>query len=340
MRQIAAECLFVVALAIPTGVQAQNDAVASFYKGKTVTIVVGYSAGGGYDIYARALARHMGRHLPGNPNFIVQNVTGAGSVNAANTLYNVSAKDGTVFGTFGRGLAMEPLIGTARVQYDAQKFTWIGSGANEVSLCSVWHTAPVKTWQDALKTSFTVAGEGPGSDPDSFSAMVKNLFGLKMRLITGYQGTSDTILAIERGEVDGRCGQSWSSLKSVRPQWIEKKMLNHLAYMSEVKAPELPDVPLVSDFANARQKQVIRLVLSRQTLGRPFAAPPGVPADRRQALRRAFDATLQDPAFLKEAEKLKLEVSPVNGEEVDKLIAELYATPKDVVEETRAAIKP
>jgi len=340
MRLLAAGSLCLVALAMPAMAQAQNDAVANFYKGKTVTIIVGYSAGGGYDIYARALGRHMGKHLPGNPNFIVQNVTGAGSVNSANTLYNVSAKDGTVFGTFGRGLAMEPLIGTARVQYDATKFTWLGSGANEVSLCSVWHTAPVKTWQDALQTSFTVAGEGPGSDPDSFTAMVKNLFGLKIRLVTGYQGTSDTILAIERGEVDGRCGQSWSSLKSIRPQWIEEKKLNHLAYMSEVKTPELPDVPLVSDFADARQKQVIRLVLSRQTLGRPFAAPPGVPADRRQALRRAFDATLKDPAFLKEAEKLKLEVSPVTGEDVDRLIAELYATPKDIVEETRAAIKP
>jgi tripartite-type tricarboxylate transporter receptor subunit TctC len=340
MHRLTAWGLGVLALAIPAAAQAEDDAVAKFYKGKTITILVGYSAGGGYDIYARALGRHMGKHLPGNPNFIVQNVTGAGSVNAANTLYNVSAKDGTVMATFSRGLAMEPLIGTARVQYDAQKFTWIGSGANEVSVCSVWHTSPVKTWQDALKTSFTVAGEGPGSDPDSFSAMIKNLFGIKLRLVTGYQGTSDTILAIERGEVDGRCGQSWSSLKAIRPQWIEKKMLNHIAYMSEVKAPEMPDVPLVSDFANARQKQVIRLVLSRQTLGRPFAAPPGVPADRRQALRRAFDATLKDPAFLKEAVKLKLEVSPVNGEDVDKLIAELYATPKDVVEETRAAIKP
>jgi tripartite-type tricarboxylate transporter receptor subunit TctC len=340
MRRLAGLGLCIMAATALASGQTRADSVADFYKGKSITITVGYSAGGGYDIYARALGRHMGRHLPGNPNFVVQNVTGAGSVNAANHLYNVAAKDGTVFGTFSRGLAMEPLIGTARVQYDAQKFTWIGSGANEVSVCSVWHTAPVKTWQDALKTTFTVAGEGLGSDPDTFSAMVRNLFGIKLRLVTGYHGTSDTILAIERGEVDGRCGQSWSSLKSIRPQWIEKKMLNHIAYMSEVKAPELPEVPLVSDFANARQKQVIRLVLSRQTLGRPFAAPPGIPADRRDALRRAFDATLKDPAFLKEAEKLKLEVSPVSGEDVDKLIAELYATPKDVVEETRQAIKP
>jgi tripartite-type tricarboxylate transporter receptor subunit TctC len=340
MRRWAGHALCALALALPAAARAQTDAVADFYRGKTITITVGYSAGGGYDIYARALGRHMGRHLPGNPNFIIQNITGAGSVNAANHLYNVAAKDGTVFGTFGRGLPMEPLIGTARVQYDATKFTWIGSGANEVSVCSTWHTSPVKTWADALKTEFTAAGEGLGSDPDSFSAMIKNLFGIKIRLVTGYQGTSDTILAMERGEVDGRCGSSWSSLKSIRPQWIEKKMLNHIAYMSEIKTPELPDVPLVSDFANPRQKQIVRLVLSRQTLGRPFAAPPGVPADRREALRRAFDATLKDPTFLAEAEKLKLEVSPVTGEAVDRLMAELYATPRDIVEETRAAIKP
>ncbi len=338
MRQFAVGGVCILALAIPAGAQAQS--VAEFYKGKVLTVTVGYAAGGGYDIYARVLTRHMGRHIPGNPSFIVQNITGAGSVNAANHLADVAPKDGTVFGTFGRGLAMEPLIGTARVRYDATKLTWIGSGANEVSLCSTWHTSQVKTWADALKTDFTAAGEGAGSDPDSFAAMIRNLFGIKIRVVTGYKGTSDTILAMERGEVDGRCGTSWSSLKSIRPQWIKENRLNHLAYMSEVKAPELPDVPLVSDFANARQKQIVRLVLSRQTMGRPFAAPPGIPADRRQALRRAFDATMKDPAFLAEAEKLKMEVSPVTGEELDKLIADLYATPQDVVEETRVALKP
>ena len=333
-------CIVVLAMAAQDRARAQTGAVAEFYKGKTVTIIVGYTAGGGYDIYARALARHMGRHLPGNPNFIVQNLTGAGSVNAANNIYNVAAKDGTVFGTFSRGLAMEPLIGTARVQYDSTKFTWLGSGANEVSMCTTWHTSPVKTWQDALKTPFTVAGEGAGSDPDSFTAMIRNSFGAKARLVTGYHGTTDTILAIERGEVDGRCGWSWSSIKSTKADWIKDNKLNHLVHMSEIKAPELPHIPLISEFANDRQKQILRLVLSRQTMGRPFAAPPGVPADRRMALRRAFDATLKDPAFLKEADKLKLEVSPVSGEEIDKLIAGLYATPRDVVEETRVAIKP
>lgn len=338
MRQSAIWSLGFIAAALTAPAQAQS--VADFYKGKTITVIVGYSAGGGYDLYARALARHMGKHLPGNPNFIVHNLTGAGSLNAANNIYNVAAKDGTVFGTFARGLAIEPLIGTARVKFEATKFTWLGSGTNEISLCATWHTSPVKTWQDALTKQFAVGGEGAGSDPDTYSAFVRNVFGVKLKLVTGYHGTSDIILAIERGEVDGRCGWSWSSVKSTRPTWIPEKKLNYLVHISDTKAPELSHVPLLNDFATPRQKQILKLVTSRQTMGRPFAAPPGVPADRAQALRRAFDATLKDPAFLAEAEKLKLDVNPVTGEEVDRLIAELYASPKDIIEEARKAIKP
>jgi tripartite-type tricarboxylate transporter receptor subunit TctC len=253
----------------------------------------------------------------------------------------VSPKDGTAFGTFGRGIAMEPLLGTAtKAQFDATRFTWLGSGTNEVSLCATWHASPVKTWADALKTPFTVGGEGAGSDPDTFSALVRNVFGTKLKLVSGYHGTTDIILAIERGEVDGRCGWSWSSLKSTRPSWLAEKKLNYLVHMSETKAEELPDVPLISDFANDRQKQILKIVLSRQIMGRPFTAPPGVPEDRKQALRKAFDDTLKDPAFLDEASKLKLDVNPVSGAEVDKLVGELYRTPKDIIEETRTAIAP
>jgi tripartite-type tricarboxylate transporter receptor subunit TctC len=340
LRPLLATCLFGLCAIGSFTKQSQADPVADFYRGKTVTIIVGYTAGGGYDLYARALGRHMGKHLPGNPNFIVQNITGAGSLNAANHLYNVSAKDGTVFGTFGRGLPMEPLIGTAKVQFDATKFTWLGSGANEISICATWHTSPVKTWADMLKTPFTVGGEGAGSDPDSYSLMLRNIFGAKLKLVSGYHGTSDIILAIERGEVDGRCGWSWSSIKSTRGAWIAEKKLNILVHISDQKAPELADVPTINDFANDHQKQVLRLVTSRQVMGRPFAAPPGVPDDRKQALRAAFDATLKDPAFLDEANKLKLEVNPVTGVDVDKLVTEVYRTPKDIVDEARKAIAP
>jgi len=340
LRLPLATCLLGLSAIAAIPERAQADAVSDFYRGKTVTIIVGYTAGGGYDLYARALGRHMGKHLPGNPNFIVQNITGAGSLNAANPLYNVAAKDGTVFATFGRGLPMEPLIGTAKVQFDATKFTWLGSGANEISICATWHTSPVKTWADMLKTSFAVGGEGAGSDPDSYSLLVRNIFGAKLKLVSGYHGTSDIILAIERGEVDGRCGWSWSSIKSTREAWITEKKLNVLVHISDQKAPELAHVPTINDFANDHQKQVLRLVTSRQVMGRPFAAPPGVPEDRKQALRAAFEATLKDPAFLDEANKLKLEVNPVSGADVDKLLGELYRAPKDIVEEARKAIAP
>jgi tripartite-type tricarboxylate transporter receptor subunit TctC len=340
LRLLLATCLLGLCAIATLTQRAQADAVSDFYRGKTVTIIVGYTAGGGYDLYARALGRHMGKHLPGNPNFIVQNITGAGSLNAANHVYNVSAKDGTVFGTFGRGLPMEPLIGTAKVQFDATKFTWLGSGANEISICATWHTSSVKTWADMLKTPFTTGGEGAGSDPDSYSLLLRNIFGTKLKLVSGYHGTSDIILAIERGEVDGRCGWSWSSIKSTREAWIAEKKLNFLVHISDQKAPELTHIPLITDFANDHQKQVLRLVTSRQVVGRPFAAPPGVPEERKQALRAAFDATLKDPAFLDEASKLKLEVNPVSGADVDKLLGELYRTPKDIVEEARKAIAP
>jgi tripartite-type tricarboxylate transporter receptor subunit TctC len=170
--------------------------------------------------------------------------------------------------------------------------------------------------------------------------MVRNIFGAKLKLVSGYHGTSDIILAIERGEVDGRCGWSWSSLKSTREAWITEKKLNFLVHISDQKAPELAHIPTINEFANDHQKQVLRLVTSRQVVGRPFAAPPGVPEDRKQALRAAFDATLKDPAFLDEASKLKLEVNPVSGAAIDKLLGELYRTPKDIVEEARKAIAP
>jgi len=340
MRIWALAGIAVVALTPLLNDRARADAVADFYRGRSISILVGYSAGGGYDMYARTLARHMGRHIPGNPTFIPQNMTGAGSLNAANYLYNVAPKDGTAFGTFARGLAMEPLIGTAKVQFDATKFTWLGSGTNEMSVCATWHTSQIKTWNDALKTQFAVGGEGAGSDPDTFAALVKNVFGAKVKLITGYHGTSDIVLAIERGEVDGRCGWSWSSIKSTRPSWVAEKKLNILVQLAMQKSPELAGVPLITDFANDRQKQILKLVLSRQVMGRPFAAPPGLPEDRKQALRKASDETMKDPAFLEEAKKMKLDVNPVSGAEIDKLVAELYRSPKDVVDEARIAIAP
>lgn len=325
-------------LAAPQPLRAQAP-VADFYRGKTVNLIVGYSAGGGYDTYARILARHMAKHIPGNPAIVVQNAPGAGSMRAANTIYNVAPKDGTAFGTFGRGIALEPLIGTSPAQFDATKFLWLGSGTEEAAVVVIWATKGIKTFADMQQKPFTVGGEGTGSDPDVYALMLKNVFGVKLKLVSGYPGTSEMALAVERQEVDGRASWSWSSLKSIKPDWIAQKKINLPVQLNLHKSPDLPDVPLIGDYATSeRQRQILRLVLSRQTMGRPFMAPPGLPKDRADALRKAFDDTMRDPEFLAEAKLRGQEVNPVSGVDLENLIRELYATPQDIVAETKQAI--
>jgi len=269
----------------------------------------------------------------------VQNAPGAGSMRAANTLYNVAPKDGTAIGMFGRGIALEPLIGSSPAQFEAQKFLWLGSGTEEAAVVVVWAAKGIKTWADMTSKPFTVGGEGTGSDPDVYALMLRNVFGVKLKLVSGYPGTAEMALAIERGEVDGRASWSWSSLKSLKPDWISGNKLSLPVQLNLTKSPDLPDVPLLGEFATTeRQRQIMKLVLSRQTMGRPFMAPPGVPADRAKALREAFDATMKDPEFLAEAKLRGQEVNPVSGAALDQMLAELYATPKDVIAETKAAI--
>jgi tripartite-type tricarboxylate transporter receptor subunit TctC len=316
------------------------DAVEDFYKGRTITVLIGYSVGGGYDTHARVLAHHLGKHIPGNPAIVTQNMPGAGSLRAANYIYNAAAKDGTTLGVFARGMAMEPLIGGTNAKFDATKLTWIGSAANEISLCATYATSPVKNWNDALSKEFTVAGNGSGSDPDVFANVLRNRFGVKNRLISGYPGSAEISLAMERGEIDGRCGWSWSSIKAEKSQWLAEHKLNLIVQLALEKAADLPNVPLITELAtDDRQRQILKLIFSRQTMGRPFAGPPGIPAERAEALRKAFDLTMKDPEFLAEAEKRGLEINPVSGHDLEKLITELYQTPKDIVAEAHEAIE-
>jgi tripartite-type tricarboxylate transporter receptor subunit TctC len=313
--------------------------VEEFYKGRNLQVVIGYSPGGGYDLYARVLAHHIGHHLPGIPSVTPQNMPGAGSLKAASYLYSVAPRDGTVIGIFGRGLAMEPLIGTSDAKFDARKFTWLGSIGDQVSVCATWHGSKVGTWNEALSTPFTVAGEGSGSDPDIFAMLLRNMFGLKLKLITGYPGGNEMSLAMEQGEVDGRCGWSWSSIKLAKPAWIANKQINVIVQMSLARSPELPNTPFIMDYAaDDRQMQILKLVLSRQTMAWPFVAPPNVPADRKDALRAAFDETMRDPAFIAEARKAELEVNPTRGSDLERITNELYATPQAAILAARAAI--
>ncbi len=319
---------------------ARADEVADFYRGKTFTMIVGYSAGGGYDLYARAISRHIGKHIPGNPTVIVNNMPGAGSVASANYLYAVAPKDGTVIATFSRGLPMEPLIGTAKVQYDATKLTWIGSASNEVSVCAVMPRAVVKNWADFLTKESTLGGEAAGSDPDTYALMVRGIFGAKLKIVTGYPGGNDMTLAAERGEVDGRCGWSWSSIKATRPDWVSgPNKLSVLVQLGLERSADLPDVPSAYELAKTdADKAIIRLIVGRQVIARPFAAPPGIPPARRDALRKAFMETLSDPAFLAEAKAMSLEIAPVSGEDAAKLIADIYAAPREVIEQARSIL--
>lgn len=319
---------------------ASADDVADFYRGRSLTMIVGYSAGGGYDIYARTIARYMGDHIPGSPKIVVQNMPGAGSIASANYLYGVAPRDGSVFGTFGRGVPMEPLIGVAKTQYDATKFTWIGSAANELSVCAVAQRSRVKGYNDLFKSEVAVGGEGSGSDPDTYAMMMRGILGAKLKIVTGYPGGNEMTLAIERGEIDGRCGWSWGSIKATRPDWVSgPNKLNVLLVMSTERSQELPDVPAVLEKAKTdRDRDIIRLIVSRQTVARPFAMPPGVPAARRDAVRAAFDATMKDPRYMAEAKAASLDMTPVSGADVEDLIRRLYATRAETVAQARAAI--
>jgi tripartite-type tricarboxylate transporter receptor subunit TctC len=318
---------------------ARADGVEDFYKGKTVSLFIGFEPGGGYDIYGRLLTRHLGKHIPGNPAIVAQNMPGAGSLRAAASLYSVAPKDGTAIATFGRTIATTPLLAPQSANFDGTKFNWLGSITNEVSTCVAWHTAGVKSFNDLLEKPITLGGDGPGADPDVFALLYKNVFSAPIKLVSGYHGTNPIVLAMERGEVDGLCGYSWSTIKSRHQGWLKDKKLNILVQAGLKKDAELPNIPLVLDVAKTdEQRQTLKVILVTQEMARPFTAPLGVPEERVAALRAAFDATMKDPEFLAEAQKSNLDVNPMTGQAIRDLLVQTYATPKAIVERAAQAI--
>ena len=313
---------------------------AEFYKTKNVDLYIGYSVGGGYDIYARLLARHMGKHIPGNPTVVPKNMDGAGSLRLANWLYNVGAKDGSVFGIIGRGTGFDPLLGNKGAQFDATRYTWIGSANDEVSICVAWHTSGITRFEDLLSKELTVGGTGASADTDQFPRIMNGMLGTKMKIVSGYPGGNDIGLAMERGEVSGRCGWSWSSVKSTHPNWLRDKKINVLVQLALAKHPDLPDVPLVVDLATTEEQRLIfKLIFARQVMGRPFLAPPNVPAERAAALRKAFMDTMADKDFLADAERAQLEITPVPGEKIQELVKTIYQTPAEVARKAAALLE-
>ncbi len=308
-----------------------------FYAGRNINVVIGYSVGGGYDLYARLLARFFDKHMAGTPTMVPQSMPGAGSLKSVLYLSSIAPKDGTVFGTFGRSLVLEPLFSGAK--FDPRKLSWLGSITQDVSLCVTSSTSPIKTWDDLMTKNARMGGQAAGSDPDMFASILKNLFGSNLKLVTGYPGNNELALALERGELDGFCGLSWSSLVSRHPDWLADKRINLIVQASppgtvnDIKAPQL-----LSKTDDPKKRAALTLILATQSLARPFAAPPGVPPERLAALREAFLQTVADPEFLAEATKLGLDVAPVPASTVDAKLAQIYAQPPEIIALAKQAV--
>ncbi|MFM1816956.1 MAG: hypothetical protein RLZ98_3651 [Pseudomonadota bacterium] len=324
-------------LAAPTPAPAQS--AAEFYRGKTLLLQVGYAPGGGYDTYARSFARHYGSKVAGSPTVVVQNVPGAGSLKLTNQIYNSAPRDGSVIGAIGREQVTAQLFGVKGVQFDATKLNWLGNLDSAASLCVAWHTTPFKTIEDLRTQEMAVGGTGPASITVVLPTTLNSILGYKFKVVSGYPGGNDINLALERGEVQGRCGWSYASIKTTQQQWLKDGKLRFLTVSSFKRLPDLPDVPSVTELAKSTEhKQVLELVLAGQSMARPFVAPPEVPTERLAALRAAFTATVKDAAFLKDAAHQNLELAPMDWSEMTTVVERIYATPKGVVKAATDAV--
>jgi tripartite-type tricarboxylate transporter receptor subunit TctC len=333
--------LVVAAACLATNAASAQDAVEAFYRGKTVTITVGSAVGGGYDTYARLVARHLGRHIPGNPMVVVQNIPGAGSNKAASYVALQAPKDGTAIGAIQSGAILQPLISDQAVPHDPSKFVMLGSANRSVYLCVVRADAPVKTFQEAFDKELIIGTSGEGATLREMPIMLINVLGVKLRLIGGYAGSREIIVAMERNEVQGMCGMDWSSLATQQRSWINSGFVRLLAQEDLQGHPEMNrmGVPLTISFAKTEEdRQVMEMIYSQNLFGRPYLLPPGVPADRVATLRTALAAMLQDQALLAEAERSGLDIGPMGGEELQALVAKLYALPSKVIERAKQSL--
>ena len=321
---------------------AQADTVADFYRGKTVTVVVSSSAAGGYDTIARALARHMGRHLPGSPAFIVRNMPGAGGMTATNFLYNSADKDGTVIGLVQNNTPFEPLFGTREARYDPVKFSWLGSPSSETAMVLLWHTVPVNSVEELKAREVAVGVSGANSTPAFFTRLLNATLGTRMKPINGYPGQNDVLLAMERRELDGHPSAFFSSVRSTRPGWLREKTAKAIVQYGPEKLAELSDVPFAPDLVgNEEDRLVMQAAFAPLALGRPFLLPPGLPPERVAALRAAFAATMTDPVFLAEGEKLGLGLNaPRTGAQIQELMERTYRSPPRVIDRLRQLNTP
>ena len=317
---------------------AQND-VAAFYRGKQVRFVVGTAPGGGYDLFARIVARHIAAHIPGNPTVIVQNQPAAGGLVMTNQLYALGPKDGTAIGVPINGIPTAPLLQQG-AQFDATKLNWLGSTNREPYVAFVWHTAPVQSLAELRAKDLVVGATAPGTTMADFPLVVNDVLGLKFKVVRGYEGTPQINHAIERGEIQGQGGIGWAAVKAQVPQWIAEKKIKVIAQYGLKRHPDLADVPAMLELAaNEPDRQALAMLFARAEYGRPYFLPPDVPAARVQALRRAFDATMKEPAFTADAARLQLDIDPMTGEEVQALVAQLAGTAPAIVTRVRTALE-
>lgn len=333
---LAAMGILAIASALPAlSVPARAD-VADFYKGKTISGVIGYPPGGGYDLYMRLIARHMSRHIPGNPTIVPRNMPGAGSLTSANYIYNTAPRDGTILGAFASSSLFSIKLGETRGKFEIDKFTWIGNLDQTVGTCAVWHTSGVKSFDELFQKETVFGASGPTAVNNTHARGFNALFGTKIKVVNGYRSSTEALLAMKRGEVHGGCGFALSSLKATRAQeWAsgELRILIQTGYEKNDK--ELKGVPHIYDYAKSEaDKQVMHLIYGTHILGRPISAPPALPADRARALRDAFNAMVKDKQFLAEADKLKLPIDPWSGEKVQEVIAQFAAYPQAVYDRT------
>jgi tripartite-type tricarboxylate transporter receptor subunit TctC len=327
--------IYALVLTSPIAAQPAGDSLA----GKSVSMIIGFGAGGGYDLWGRTVGRHIGRHLPGAPTVIPQNMPGAGSYAAASYIFNIAPKDGTVLGIIARDAALGPLSGATGARFDPTRLSWIGTPTKETNVCIAYHTSQVKSVLDLYDKQLIVGDTGPGTGTRSYPKALNELLGMKFKLVGGFPASSDVFLAMERGEVEGIC-ESLYSIKIRRPDWIPTKKISILFQGGAEPNPELDGVPFVLDLARTgEQRQAIEFLYAGQGIGRPFVAPPDLPADRLKMLRDAFNATMTDPAFVAEAQKSKLDLEPEDGEHLAVLIAKIYATPKPIVDKITSLIK-
>jgi tripartite-type tricarboxylate transporter receptor subunit TctC len=318
---------------------ARADPIADFYKGRSISWILSAGAGGGYAAYARAFAPYFSAHIPGKPAIVIQNMPGGGGIRAMLYLDGIAPKDGTTIGLVHSSVPFAPLYGIKAANFDPRKMNWIGSIDASTGICVAWHTSGIATWQDMLKKPFVVGGTGAGSQMETMPIMLDNLFGTKIKIISGYRGGNDIYLAMERGEVQGRCGGLISSIRSTRPDWFPKKKVNVPIQIASARNPLFPDTPAIGEFAkDKRTKKILKLVLAPLEMDRPILAPPGVPPERVAALRAAFHAAMNDPEFIAQTEKVHLEIREISGARVAQILNDTFAMPPDIAKAAKKAM--